>query len=722
MTLPSLTIKSKLIIVLLTVAFLSILVIGYQGLHIGKNTLAERINAQLTSIRTNQKTHISSFFDNLRSELLSMASDPTVMTATKEFSSAYQRLQKAVLTNDQLDSLTAYYSNIFIPRLNENIEGNSDIDYLLPLQPAARYLQYYYIASNDNPLGQKANLDSAADRSYYSGVHAHYHPVFRNKVESFGYYDLFLIDFDSGNIIYSVAKETDFATSLNAGPYRTSAFAKLYASVRNSPNPGESQLVDFAFYRPSYGAPAAFVGATIFDEERQPIGILAIQISIDKINAILSNNGDWENAGLGETGEVILVGSDLKMRSNSRMFSTKADCDRNDKTCRLGTTVLLQSVDTPAAKAALSGESGIQLTPSYNGQGKTISAYEPLHAGQLQWAILANMDQDEAYAPIFNFQKALLTAAVILSSLITFGAMWIAYAFTRPVEKLIDGVHRLREGKEMQPITLNRHDEFGELADAFNHTVEVIQAQQQEISIQQHKNRELLLNILPEAVVNKLDETSLADGEPPHYAERVSNTTIMFSTLNGFTDYAESLDALQAIDELNELINNFDHAAERLGVEKIQTVGDSYMAASGITISRLDHSRRCMKFAREMLEIVRHFNHEKGIDLSIRIGIHTGQAFAGIVGKRHFVFDVWGDTVNIASRLRFDTVPNSILVTDAVFDRLGNQDDFHPVDDIASAAHGQLRVWCWQPEWAIDEDAETVMMDLPATSNHKTEA
>ena len=708
------SVKSKLIFVLLITALLSMLAIAFQSLHAGKETLEERIEAQLTSIRETKKTHLESYLDRLRKELLAMAADPSLMTATKEFSSAFSRLQKTVLTNEEIETLTRYYNDVFIPRLSANVDGHPEIDYLLPRQPAARYLQYHYIADNDNPPGKKDALNAARGRSYYSGVHAHYHPVFRQKVRSFGYYDLFLVDFDGGNIIYSVSKETDFATSLRAGPYKTSGLAQLYELLRQAPNPGEARIIDFTLYRPSYGAPAGFAGTTVFDEERRPIGMLVVQIPIDRIDAIMSDSGNWEQSGLGKTGEVVLVGNDLKMRSTSRrLLAQRESCDPADRACRLGTTVLIRKIDNSAVYEALAGKSGVTTVPAYDGEGKIITAYGPIASGDLQWTILANMDHQEAFTPIFDFQKALLTAVVILSSLATFAAMWIGYAFTRPIETLVTSARRLRQDKKIEPIDIGRDDEFGDLADAYNHMVEVIHEQHETIEAEKHRNRELLLNIIPENVAEKVaiqyDNGLIA----PRYAEKVSNTTILFSALSGFTRYAESLDAAQAVTELNRLIDAFDSAAEKHGVEKIQTVGDSYMAASGITVSRLDHSRRCLMFAREMLEIVHHFNQSHGISLGIRIGIHTGEAFAGIIGQRNFVFDVWGDTVNIASRLRFDTIPNSILVTEAVFDRLGAQEGFDAADDIVTSAHGRIRVWRWQPDWAIDEDAETVIMENP---------
>lgn len=709
MILDKLSIKSKFVFILLAVALFCIAAIGIQSLNHGKQGLTERIYAQLSSARENKRSQVETYFSNLHNQVEILASGPTIVGAMREFSSAFQRHKNAVLTDTQLDSLKHDYKTEFLPRLSPNVDGTPLLEHYLPNTPAAQYLQYQFISSNPNPKGKKQELMMAEDRSYYSGVHQHYHPFFANAVAKLGYYDLFLIDLKTGDIVYSVAKETDFATSLTDGPYSTSNLAKLFRSVNNSQDHGDVKLVDFDFYRPSYNTPAAFLGTTIYDDQKKAIGVLAIQVSNEKLDQVLAGNQRWEQKGLGKTGETILVGSDRLMRSNSRLLLERDDCYRtsddaiSQKLCRLDSSTLLQSVDNVSVDRALDGKTGETMIKSYYG-APVLSAYAPLSIAGMDWAIISEIERSEANAPIYQFQRNLTISAVILASLVTFLAMWIAYRFTAPISALMKGVKALGKGDRDINIELNRQDEYGELAQAFNKTVHMINQQRDIIERKNKENESLLLNILPTAVAKRVRE-----GEQ-QIADHIDNVTVMFSAMKGFSAYSETLSPKSAIQELNTLISSFDKSAEKYGVEKVKTIGDSYMAASGLTIPRLDHAQRCVDYAREMLSIMHRYNLEHGTHLGLRIGIHSGPILAGIVGQSKFVYDLWGDSVNIASRIRFEADINTLMISDEVYERLNDTEGFCQCGPMKTKGMGPLSTWQWAPEWEIEE-ADTELID-----------
>lgn len=153
-------------------------------------------------------------------------------------------------------------------------------------------------------------------------------------------------------------------------------------------------------------------------------------------------------------------------------------------------------------------------------------------------------------------------------------------------------------------------------------------------------------------------------------AEDVSNVAVLFSELTGFGKLSATLTAYEIVAILNDLVTAFDEAAERHGMEKIKTIGDTYMAVCGLSIPYLDHDKRAIDFALEMLAIIRRFNSERDFHLNIRLGISSGDVVAGIVGRNKFIYDVWGDTINIANALRSACPPGSILVATAVYRRL----------------------------------------------------
>ncbi len=160
------------------------------------------------------------------------------------------------------------------------------------------------------------------------------------------------------------------------------------------------------------------------------------------------------------------------------------------------------------------------------------------------------------------------------------------------------------------------------------------------------KSDTLLRNILPEPVVLRLNdgETVIADGFP--------EVSILFADIVGFTPAAASMAPAHLVDRLDQVFSAFDSLALRLGVEKIKTIGDAYMAAAGLPEPRHDHVEAIAAFAIEILKMLRDFETEGDAPLRVRIGLHTGPVVAGVIGRHKFSYDVWGDTVNTASRAR----------------------------------------------------------------------
>ena len=152
-------------------------------------------------------------------------------------------------------------------------------------------------------------------------IHRRFHQFFRSTLKAQNFYDMFLIDGDSGDIVYSVFKETDFGTNLLKGPYAHSSLGRLFRKIRANHSPGFVFLEDFKQYPPSYNAPASFIGTPIYTKGGLFIGVLAAQISIDDINDFMTNKQQWKESGLGKTGEMYLIGDDKLMRSNSRFLT-----------------------------------------------------------------------------------------------------------------------------------------------------------------------------------------------------------------------------------------------------------------------------------------------------------------------------------------------------------------------------------------------------------------
>ena len=179
------------------------------------------------------------------------------------------------------------------------------------------------------------------------------------------------------------------------------------------------------------------------------------------------------------------------------------------------------------------------------------------------------------------------------------------------------------------------------------------------------RSTELLLNILPRQIVDRLEagESLIAD--------RYEHVSVLMSDLVGFTGISSRLSPKALVTELNGLFSAFDALCAESGMEKIKTIGDAYMAVGGLPGTREDHAAAAADMALGMMDILRRINEATQRGWRIRIGVHTGPAVAGVIGAWKFAYDVWGDTVNMASRLESSSLPDHIQISSPVADALG---------------------------------------------------
>jgi adenylate cyclase len=201
------------------------------------------------------------------------------------------------------------------------------------------------------------------------------------------------------------------------------------------------------------------------------------------------------------------------------------------------------------------------------------------------------------------------------------------------------------------------------------------------------ENERLLLNILPVPIAERLKAGAelIAD----HFDE----VSVLFADLVGFTELSARSPAAEIVEMLNELFSQFDQAADELGVEKIKTIGDAYMAVCGLPEPRADHADRMVRMALRMLAIVREFNSVSGVNLRTRIGIHAGPVVAGVIGRNKFIYDLWGDTVNLASRMESHGVAGAVQMTQNVMEPLAGRYPFEARGLIEVKGRGAVETW-----------------------------
>jgi class 3 adenylate cyclase len=198
---------------------------------------------------------------------------------------------------------------------------------------------------------------------------------------------------------------------------------------------------------------------------------------------------------------------------------------------------------------------------------------------------------------------------------------------------------------------------------------------EESLRVEQKKSERLLLNVLPPEIAERLK--SVQSMTKVHLktsgtiiADSFDEVTVLFADIVNFTEYAASISASELVNVLNDIFSEFDHLVEQYELEKIKTIGDSYMVVGGLPIPSESHAEAIAEMALQMQSSIKKFKRTDGSDFSLRIGIHTGQAIAGVIGTKKFIYDLWGDTVNVASRMESYGIAGCIQVTEVTYQLL----------------------------------------------------
>jgi methyl-accepting chemotaxis protein len=311
---------------------------------------------------------------------------------------------------------------------------------------AEAQLQSLYIDQNANATGQKEKLDAAGSGSTYDQLHAAFHPWFRTVLRLNDYYDIFLFD-ASGRNVYTVFKERDFATQLASGKWKDSNLGELVRQVLSGSPDAGPKLADFKPYAPSNDVPAGFVAMPIKDADGRIKGVIAIQLSINKLDKVMG-----PMPANGSTGENVLVGADGLMRNNSHLEKEP--------------TILKRKVDSEPLNLAREGQTGVVVSSNSTGKAALVS-YAPVEIMGTKFSVLSDITQTEVNAPLSALAIQILLITLAVSGLATVVGIWIARSIAKPIEGLTDAMRDLAAGDTSCEIpAADRGDELGTMANA----------------------------------------------------------------------------------------------------------------------------------------------------------------------------------------------------------------------------------------------------------------
>ena len=499
-------IKGKLILGSSLLAAIPVIFAGITIGSVATNTahgaLERQIENQLVATREQKKDQIEGYFKTLQDQVQTFSNDRMIINAIKDFKSAFYSFRKEALGEQMARyraELASYYNGDYASEYKKQNNGTSiNAQALLgKLDDDAIALQYQYIQANQNPLGSKDKLLETGDGSRYDFFHKRYHPHIRDFLQKFEFYDIFLVDPDSGKIVYSVFKELDFATSLKNGPYADTGIGRAFAKANGARNRDFVYLDDFAPYTPSYDGMASFIASPIYDGDTK-LGVLIFQMPIGRINQVMTSHERWAEIGLGKSGETYLVGGDNLMRSQSRFLiedkagflsSLRDQANAEQLANRIASkdsTIGLLPIKTETANAALGGETGFKQIKDYRGV-PVLSAYAPVNILGLNWAILSEIDTAEAFAAIGKMKSsivwdALLVILVMVAVAVAAG-WWFAGNLTKPLIQLGNTIGQIEQNSDLtQRAEINSKDEIGAMATSFNRMLAKFQDIVQQVS------------------------------------------------------------------------------------------------------------------------------------------------------------------------------------------------------------------------------------------------
>ncbi len=539
MSLRAMPISRKLPLVIVLLAVMAAAGTGVLAFLKASSDMAEATEAKLQAAMEGRKIEIERYLKSIQQDIAILAGVRTVADAITEFSYGFQAV----------DGGTEHLTKTFVT----------------------------------GPRNQRAKLDNPEDGTDYAEIHSRYHPWFRRFMETRGYQDLFLVG-PNGNVLYTVAKEADFATNLVEGKYKDTGLARVFKQVSEAPKAGFVAFADLTRYAPSENEPAGFIGAPVFDEGGTFMGALIFQMPVDRLNAVAQLD-----VGMGETGETILVGPDKLMRTQSRL--TKSP------------TTLQTKVETQAVAEALAGRKGTIREMGYGGH-EVLAVYAPLDFMNVRWAVVAEADIEEILAPVSEMRSFMIIAGIVILVVVSVVGVFFALRVTRPIKDMTQAMDVLAHGDTSIKVpALDRVDEIGEMARAVqvfkDNAMEMdrLQREQEELKKKAEGDRKAAMARMADSfeasVHGVVEGVSAAAEEMQHTAEAMTATAQETS--------GQASAAAAAAEQASANVSTVAAAAEELSAS-ISEISRQVAQSTQIAGSAVDEARRANQMVEGLLE------------------------------------------------------------------------------------------------------------------------
>ncbi len=454
-----------------------------------QQAIEDQVKARLMAMREIKKSELEEYLQFREQQIKNFSTDPYFVSVAQEFTAAFKKYPPGDIA-DKRTTLSEFYKNDFSTEFAKvNTNSISVDEYVSKLNDSAVALQFQFLSLSESPIGSKHDTIDPDDESNYAEVHSSYHITILQMLKKLNLDDILIAD-AKGTIVYSAMKNIDFATSLSNGPLKETPLGAAFKKAMAKQDSDYVELTDLHAYVPAYNNSSAFILSPIQDlleeDAFEILGTLIFKLPSTQINNIMTGHNQWQNIGLGKTGESYLVGSDKVMRSISRDLVEHKDSylqalsDSNinsDDISKKNTTLGLLPLTGNYIDAAIAGKSGIEVSKNYLGR-EVLTAYTPFTALNMHWAIVSEILTDEAFEATEALATKLIGSAIVVTlimvALASLAGGVFSVTLTKPIVKLKSIVHEIDENNDLtKRVEVKGKDEIGQMSASFNHLLSV---------------------------------------------------------------------------------------------------------------------------------------------------------------------------------------------------------------------------------------------------------
>ena len=574
------SLKARLLIAVITLVVLNILIMGISAVNVAvskaENLQYETSRANLQNQANTIHQLLSVYFTSVENHIRSKSDDISMIEAVRGFIPGFNGYEtiRGKLTEQQQTRLQGFYENEIAAAIKETnrADANFTPEFLTRITVNGAALQHDYLVTNNFPLEQKGRVVSSGVTASYDSAHRKFHPGLKSLASQFNYDDIIIADVLTGNIVYSSSKHTDFATSILDSRYHQSGISRVFAQAVNAQQSSDVFFSEYSAYSPSFGELKGFVASPVY-ANGEPVAVLIFKLSLAPINELLTHQGKWQERGLGQSGETILLNQQGRLLTEPRGFlenrvAYMARFSEPDKAMMSArqSAVGVQAEQTEDVLGALGGNQGFVSVS--NSRSNILSAFLPLDVGNTRLAIIARMDQDEALQGVEGIRNGLIASSVIQMIvqvvIACFVAMWFAGRLVKPLTSFADTCEALAKGEGDLTIQLIRSDiqEIDKISDNFNVFIQQIR----QIISQVKEDADAL------AVASNQLKTVTSESESVTAQQR-TQTNIVASSIRQLSDSIQEISvsahdtsshSLEAQESLRENMQRAEMAAENI--------------------------------------------------------------------------------------------------------------------------------------------------------------